>query len=341
MQNPTAVADRSVRSPQLLVRSALLAWSRRYLSFVPSASSPVAVALSGGPDSVALLWAARDVWPGSVLAFHINHGLQEVALHFSSLSETLCGELGIPFYEVSVNVPKGLGLSVEAEARRVRYRALADAAIAHGAGVVLLGHHADDQAETVVLALTRGSGLAGLSAMGATSQKNGMVFGRPFLEISGATLKNCVYNAKLRFVEDPSNSDQSYTRNLIRHSVMPVLAQNFSAIVQTLSRVAQHAAQAESLLLALAESDLSHLGNPPDLKLLQALSYSRQANVLRHWIKLCAELPPTSAQLDELLRQVNRCRTRGHRIAIKVSTGYVSRIGPRLDFTLGPNALSV
>jgi tRNA(Ile)-lysidine synthase len=275
------------------------------------------------------------MWPGCVAALHINHGLQSSSHQFIAACRALCHGLQVHLSVADVDVQCPKGASLEAQARTQRYAALADEAQRLNALTVLLGHHADDQAETVLLALTRGAGLPGLSAMGECSLKHGVLFGRPLLAVRGAVIRQWLNASGVSFVEDPTNRDLAFTRNLIRHRVLPPLEAEFPAIVATLSRTARHAAEATALLCELAQDDLRQVGQPPELKKLQSLPRARQANVLRHWLLSAAGAAPSTAQLDELLSQVARCVTRGHDISIKVSSGRVERVGGRLHYTAG------
>ena len=140
------------------------------------------------------------------------------------------------------------------------------------------------------------------------------------------------------WIEDPSNSDSRYTRNRIRGLVLPALAQAFPQFRTTFSRSAAHAAQAQALLVELAEQDLAGIGVPPSIKALQGLSRPRQANVLRHWLLRTHGCTPSAAQLEELLDQLDACRTRGHRLHVKVGAGSVRREGGVVDsYNDGPS----
>ena len=317
------------------IRQGVQRWGEWHLPTPPTLSQPVAVALSGGADSVALLLAAQAMWPGRVAAIHINHGLQSASQEFAAACHALCQGLQVHLSVAAVDVHCPQGASLEAQARAHRYAALADEAQRLNAVAVLLGHHADDQAETVLLALTRGAGLPGLSAMGEHSLKHGVLFGRPLLAVRGQVIRQWLAASGIGFVEDPTNLDLAFTRNLIRHRLLPTLEAEFPAIVTTLSRTARHAAEATGLLFELAQDDLRHVGDPPELKKLQSLPRARQANVLRHWLLSAAGAAPSTAQLDELLSQVTRCVTRGHAISIKVTSGRVERVGGRLHYAAG------
>jgi tRNA(Ile)-lysidine synthase len=227
------------------------------------------------------------------------------------------------------------GQSPEDAARRHRYAALAQAARRQGCASVLLAQHADDQAETVLLALGRGAGLPGLSAMPESFVREGAHFFRPLLDWSGADLRRWLAEKGLGFVEDPSNADERYSRNRLRARLMPVLAQVVPHYREALARSAGHAAQAQQLLDELAQEDLQRTGSPPDIAALQKLARHRQANLLRHWLAVQHGARPSAVQLNELLDQVADCTTRGHRIELKVAGGQVVRQGPLLVYQAG------
>ncbi|MES2943352.1 MAG: tRNA lysidine(34) synthetase TilS, partial [Pseudomonadota bacterium] len=275
---------------------------------------PLAVAYSGGADSTALLLAAAQRWPGQVQAIHIHHGLQAAADDFVRVCETVCASMDVPLHVLHVDAFNRSGESPEDAARRARYKALADAAVAHGLKGVLLGQHADDQVETLLLALSRGAGLPGLSAMSARFERGGVMFFRPMLQTPAAALRNWLVQQSIAFVEDPSNTDERYTRNRIRARLLPVLAEAFPQFRQTFARSARHAAQAQQVLLEVAQQDLESTGLPPGIKGLQALSKARQANLLRHWLLTVHQATPSAAQMDQLQAQITACVTRGHRI---------------------------
>lgn len=293
---------------------------------------PVAVAYSGGADSTALLRAAAARWPGQVRAIHVNHGLQAAADAFAQHCEGVCAQLGVPLHTVRVEAGHAAGESPEDAARRARYRALADAATRLQVGCVLLAQHADDQVETLLLALSRGAGLPGLAAMAPRFERHGMMFLRPLLQLKGAALREWLAATGTAFVEDPSNADMAFTRNRIRQQVLPALEQAFPQFRETFARSARHAAQAQELLAAAAAEELAAMGGAPEVSRLRELPRARQALVLRHWLKSVHDAAPSAAQLEELLDQVQACATRGHSIRIKVASGRVEREGDRLAY---------
>lgn len=293
---------------------------------------PVAVALSGGADSTALLLAARQCWPGQVRALHVHHGLQAAGDDFERHCLELCRTLDVPIDVLKVQAHPAAGQSPQDAARRARYPALARSAAAQGCTMVLLGQHADDQAETVLLALGRGAGLPGLAAMPERFERDGMAFGRPLLAVPAAAMRQWLLAQGQAFVDDPSNQDEHYSRNRLRARLMPALAEVMPHFRETVARSARHAAQAQQLLDELARDDLQRIGSPPRLRDLQALSTPRQANALRHWLASTHGARPSAAQLDELLAQVAACTTRGHHIELKVASGRVVRQSSELVY---------
>lgn len=299
---------------------------------------PLAVAYSGGADSSALLHAALRLWPGQgqVQAIHIHHGLQDAAENFAEHCQRTCAALHIPLATVRVQARHSAGQSPEDAARRARYAALADA-VAHMPEAqrprsMALAQHADDQVETLLLALSRGAGLPGLAAMPRVWQADGLHWFRPFLGLAGADLRAWLQAQNLSWVEDPTNQDTRYTRNRIRHTLLPALTAAFPSFRTTFSRSAAHCAQAQSLLQEVAVSDLQAIGRPPSITALQGLSPARQGNALRYWLVQDCGTQASSVQLAELQKQIAACRTRGHGIALKVGTGFVRRQGAVLGF---------
>ena len=297
---------------------------------------PLAVAFSGGADSTALLWAASRRWPAQVVAIHVHHGLQTAADAFEAHCENLCTQWQVPLAVVRVNARHQVGQSPEDAARIARYGALAQAAHQGVGGLavrsIALAQHGDDQVETVLLALSRGAGVAGLAGMAAQWQRDGLHWCRPLLGLGAAAIRTTLRDLGVSWVEDPSNTDLAFTRNRIRAQVLPVLEGTFPAIRSTLARSAAHAADAAQLLHELAVQDLALVGVPPNIRALQALSTRRQANVLRHWLRLQHQTTPSAAQLQELLRQLAHCTTRGHRIHLKMGRGHIERVGEVLDW---------
>ena len=319
-------------------------------------SCPVAVAYSGGADSTALLLMLAQQYPGQVQAIHIHHGLQAAADDFAAHCTAFCAALDVPLHVVRVDAKSATGQSPEDAARRARYTALsgkvlelnsvldrqnrAQAAIK----IVAIAQHADDQIETLLLALSRGAGLPGLSAMPAKWQRDGIEFVRPLLGMTSQDIRSWLASQGLSawhpgsanigqgWVEDPTNLDTQFTRNRIRHELIPALEKTFPQFRQTFARSASHAAEAQSILAQIAMEDIASTGNPPGIAALQGLSKQRQANLLRHWLKSTHQVSPSTAQLAELQSQIANCTDRGKQLHIKVASGYVVRRGDALAF---------
>lgn len=301
---------------------------------------PLAVAFSGGADSTALLLACVERWPDQVIAVHVNHGLQAAASQFESHCEAMCRQWKVPLTVCRVDARHAHGESPEAAARNARYTAFG--ALRHvkhaqsAIQTVAIAQHADDQVETLLLALSRGSGVAGLAAMPKSWVFDGLVFQRPLLEVSSTTIRRWLAERRAEFVEDPTNANENFTRNRIRAHVLPALEKAFPHFLDTFGRSATHAAQAQVLLDELAGEDLQRVcgdaNGAPSIKRLRALTRARQGNVLRYWLKLTHRAIPSTAQLNELLDQLRACATRGHGIDIKVGPGYVRRRGDALHW---------
>ena len=288
---------------------------------------PIAVAFSGGADSMALLLACNRRWPGQVRAVHIHHGLQDAADDFEAHCRALCLRLNVPLVVRRVQAGNAPGQSPEDAARKARYAALADAVHTEWPDVqdVALAQHADDQVETLLIALSRGAGLPGLSSMPSHWQRLGLNWHRPCLTVPGAALREWLHSQGQNWVEDPSNADQKFTRNRIRARVLPALADALPAFRETFARSAAHAAEAQEVLNEVAAQDLAQVGVPPRIQALQQLSRARQGLVLRHWLRHHHATTPSTAQLHELLDQLAACSTRGHRLHLKVGLGFMTR----------------
>ena len=294
---------------------------------------PLAVAYSGGADSSALLTACVRKWPGQVHAVHVHHGLQAAADGFEQHCIAACALLGVPLIVRRVDGRHAQGQSPEDAARRIRYDTLTLVLQQEWGGAVqsiAVAQHADDQVETILLALSRGAGLPGLAAMPAHWERGGVHWHRPLLGVPGAAIRQWLANHGVLWTEDPTNADAAFTRNRIRARLLPALAEIFPQFRGTFARSAAHAAQAQDVLHEVALQDLALTGSPPEIRALQRLSRPRQANALRLWLRRDHDTIASAAQLDELLDQIAACTTRGHAIRIKVGAGLVERVGERL-----------
>ena len=301
-----------------------------------SPALPLAVAYSGGADSTALLLACVEKWPGQVRALHVHHGLQAAADDFEQHCRRLCTRLDVPLMVKKVDARPARGQSPEDAARSARYKAFellaGDFIDSDAVKTIAIAQHADDQMETVMLALSRGSGLPGLSGMKASWVRAGVTYCRPFLSVRGSEIRAWLAERQVPFIEDPTNADVKFTRNRIRARLLPALDATFPQFRDTFARSAAHIAQAQEILLEVANQDLVGIGTPPEIRRVQALSRSRQVNVLRHWLLTTHLSVPSAAQMSELLDQIDACRTRGHQICIKVAAGFVERKGDVLHW---------
>ena len=292
------------------------------LTVAPQA--PVAVALSGGADSVALALVAAEHCASTarpLLFFHVHHGLMSQADAWVEHLQNFSQDLNIPLHVRHVQVDLAAGLGVEGAARDARYTALAQLCLEHGVAALLLAHHRQDQAETVLLRLLRGSGVAGLAAMQSEAQREGMRLLRPWLDVDRAELLAVAHAYEQRTgwaaVQDPSNTDPKYARGALRHALTPVLNTYFPAWRQTLVRHARQAGEVNEVLAEVAALDLAALDvNPEDqsFSLLhwRALSPARQALVVRHWLQGQGVAMPGERRLAELLRQLRQLHALGH-----------------------------
>ncbi|MEM5439270.1 tRNA lysidine(34) synthetase TilS [Paraburkholderia diazotrophica] len=271
----------------------------------------VAIAYSGGVDSTVLLDAAVRVGGAArCIAFHVHHGLSPNADDWLAHCEAFARERGVEFASLRVDVQRAAGMSIEAVARDARYRALDALCAQHRVDVLWLAQHADDQAETVLLQLLRGAGLAGLAAMAPERLPSGasVTRARPLLHLLRAQLERYARARNLRWIDDESNADTRYARNALRHNVLPALAVHFPGFRDALARTAAHAASAQRLLDELARIDLQAVRSDEEGTLsrdaLLALDDERAANVLRYWMRTLGFPAASTARLTDALRQL-------------------------------------
>lgn len=269
----------------------------------------IAVALSGGRDSVALLDAAVAVAAAArcdIIALHVNHGISANAGAWARACDDLCLRLGVTLASRSVSVARGPRVSLEAAARTSRYAALEALARDQRAEAVLLAHHADDQAETTLLQLLRGAGPRGLAAMPRARLADGLWWLRPLLDLPRATLDAYVHAHALRYVDDESNADPRHRRNALRRDVVPALRAIAPGYPAQVVRAARHQAEAALLQDDLAEHDALAAcdGETLDCATLRSLAPHRARNLLR-WFVASQRLPaPSTARLSDMLRQL-------------------------------------
>jgi tRNA(Ile)-lysidine synthase len=294
-----------------------------------SAPPQLAIALSGGLDSVVLLdsicrlhqaQAKKSTKPESkelvtprIFAFHIHHGLQKAADEWLLFCEALAKkyQIGFDFRLLHIDTQSNSG-NIEARARAARYEALTELCVYHGIEDLLLAHHQNDQAETVLLQLMRGAGVAGLSGMPESrmlaiskEQASSITLWRPLLCLSRDELEAYAREHKLKWIEDPSNRSSKYRRNAIRKSVLPKLEGIQPGATANLARSAELLAQAQQLLDRLAQQDGKKILKPKNNVLsvqplldLYASDSAAANNVLRYWLKVAGLTMPSHERLQ-------------------------------------------
>lgn len=270
------------------------------------------VALSGGVDSVALLHllaVLRDKHSEfTVLAHNVNHGLSENAQYWTEFCETLCKQLKVTLISSTVNIENKPRKSLEALARDARYQCFKDRM--QSGDVILTGHHQDDQLETLLLALKRGSGSTGLQGIHSTQVFFNGFLVRPLLNFSRQQIVDYALFHGLQWIEDESNLDIEFDRNFIRQKISPLLIKRWPAIAQSVSRTAQLCQEQQSLLNEVAEVDLNECAgfhysqHTLLIAKLTELSVARRNNVIRYWLKLNGLNYPSNKQLQVLWKEV-------------------------------------
>jgi len=284
------------------------------------------VALSGGMDSTALLSllceAAPKLFPHcGVVALHINHGLSSAAGDWQEHCRNLCADLNAEFVVKRISVEKQSG-GLEEAARLARYQAFSE--FLEPGDCLLLGHHVNDQAETLLLRLMRGSGPKGLSAMAQARMLGDNPLIRPLLEIEPQKLQQYLISRKTTWVEDDSNVDEGFDRNFLRHQVMPLLESRWPGFSQRWSQSADHCRQADSQLDDLAIFQLQScdvknekLGCSLSLNALLELAGPSQDQLLRYWFGDQGYNMPSMKLLGELRRQLFKPNRADHQSMVR------------------------
>lgn len=263
------------------------------------------VGYSGGLDSTVLLHilTKTPTLAPKLLAVHINHGLSPNALSWQQHCQQFCSELGISLIVKKIEFARQA--NIEEAARKARYKAFAT--LVTPGDALILGHHLDDQGETLLLQLFRGAGIDGLAAMAACKEFCGGHLLRPLLQHNRQDLEDYARAYQLKWIEDESNQDSAYTRNFLRHQVFPLLRKRWPAIANNLVRTSSHCQQAQANLDALAKIDcpsLEQISTRLDLQPLEALPRERLANILRVWLKFNKLKIPATVIFNRLFTEV-------------------------------------
>ena len=305
----------------------------RLAPLIPAHGS-ILIGLSGGADSVVLLHLLRQLAPRfswKLSALHVHHGISPNADAWADFCAGLCASYAIPLHVEHVDIAPLREHGIEAAARKLRHAAFAGQAC----DFVALAHHADDQAETLLLQLLRGSGVRGASAMPVLGLMEPLAIRlscqetpakplvmpkrpllaergdspnllRPLLHCSRREILDYAAANDLQWIEDESNADDSYPRNFLRHRVLPLLSEKFPAYRGTLSRSARHFAEASELLDDLARLDAAQAIHDDTLAVavLQTLTRPRAKNLLRYFLHSIGAPMPQAVQLDDMLHQL-------------------------------------
>ena len=262
------------------------------------------MALSGGIDSMVLLdGVCRLVaqHPLQLSAIHVHHGISPNADAWAAFCAGQCAARGVPLSIHRLDLARERHASLEAQARKLRYECL----LASDADVIGLAHHADDQAETLLLQLLRGTGPHGLAAMPAFRPGRPALL-RPLLDATRETLLACARARDLSWIEDESNAEPRYARNFLRREIAPLLRARFPGYPATLVRAASHQADAALLGDDLAAIDAAEAIDADGLSCdrLAALSPARARNLLRWYLRRQGLRSPSEAHLADMLRQL-------------------------------------
>lgn len=299
-----------------------------------TAKSKVILGLSGGVDSRVLLHLLghfQTKYPQrSIIAVHIHHGLSKHADHWQASCQTWAMQEGITFDSCQVDVSPQGGESLEQVARQARYQALERYIDADD--ILITGQHLDDQAETFLLALKRGSGPKGLSSMAQTMPFGKGLIHRPLLNVSRHDIEAYATNNKLTWVEDESNQDIRFDRNFLRQQIIPSIKQRWPSFASSVARSARLCAAQEELLDELLRPQLIEMCDQFEgLSIPELASYSKLKRnyILRLWLEQYTRLLPSEVQLSKLWNEVANARADANP-ELKLALGTVRRYKQRL-----------
>lgn len=264
----------------------------------------IVVGYSGGLDSTVLLSAlVRAGLANKVLAVHVHHGLSERAEAWQSHCQNTCEKLGVEFIAAAAELLERDNL--EARARDARRRLLIEQVAEHDQ--LWLAHHQNDQAETLLLRLLRGAGTRGLAGMATQRQWRGVTLLRPLLNVSRAALEQLAALWQLDWVEDDSNQSERFSRNYLRHRVLPLLTARWPATTERFAAASERLSDDAELLNYLADEDFATCGGREETLLIPAfrrLTAARQRNLLRGWLHRADVQPPSATVLQRVLDEI-------------------------------------
>lgn len=286
--------------------------SEQLRTYLPAVTSPSAIwwiGFSGGLDSTVLLHALAQLpLPVQLRALHINHQISPNADTWQTQCADFCAQHAVPFHAEKVRV-ENTGKGIEDAARAVRYSVF-EKNLAPG-DYLLTAHHANDQAETLLLRLMRGTGPRGLAAMASVRTLGAGLLARPLLHFTRAELEAYAQVHQLGWVDDESNLDDDYDRNFLRNQVMPLLHSRWPEFKRKWQQTAELCAQQEAVMEELAREDLvraaplaERVGQSIELNALLGLSPARKQNVLRYWLRLINHTTPEQLHWQQIEQQI-------------------------------------
>jgi tRNA(Ile)-lysidine synthase len=316
---------------------------RTFLKEVDSQTT-VSVAFSGGLDSTVLLHLlslhelARPL-KKHLYAHYIDHGLQAISLDWKVHCKEVCESFHVPFESSVIEIQKTQRKGIESVARKLRYQALS-AQLPHADDILVTGHHQRDQAETLLLNLVRGAGVAGLSAMPYQKKialKSGSIRHiRPLLTIPYERLLAYANYFQLCWIEDPSNESLDFKRNVMRHEVLPTLQAHWPNVEKTIARSAQNMSEALLLLDRMASQSLSRHRSYSyylDLNLFDDLDWLEQKNIIRFWFSKIRAQPLTLKHYEWILSVLLvKSRSRQNAFAYQLAQGELAFFRGRLYY---------
>ena len=274
----------------------------------------IVVAFSGGMDSTVLVHALvkqrRKL--GGLRLVHVDHALQPASADWARRCATLARRWRVPFTSLRADIKRPRGESPEAAARDARYRLLADAMKVEE--ILVTAQHRDDQAETLLLQLFRGAGVAGLAAMPEFAPFGPGFIARPMLDVSREDIATYARAHRLQWVDDPTNAETRFARNYLRHRVLPAIRERWPGVDAAIARSAAHMAEAKSLLETIAFADLDKLADGAGISVagLRALPRARRKNALRAFIARAGVEMPATTRIVEIAGALLRARPDAH-----------------------------
>lgn len=272
------------------------------------------IAYSGGLDSHVLLHVLASIQnkiKSKLIAVHINHGISNDADLWVKHCQRICEDLVIEFQTFSVDLSHKSDKGTEAFAREKRYEVLGNLISSHD--LLLTAHHMDDQVETILLQLMRGSGPDGLVGMPQAREFSKGILLRPLLDYSREKIRDYALSESLSWVEDESNKSNKYDRNFLRNRIIPELITRWPGALKTIQRAARHQAEARSLINEISRCDLDvvceSIYTKVDISRFNNLSGIRKKNVLRAWIKKNKLDMPDAQIIEKIIAEVIHANT--------------------------------